>query len=355
MRIGRHMPLGAQPLRALRTARDMGCETVQIFVTNPRGWRVPSERPAAEEAFRAARRELALDPVVVHATYLINLASPRDDFFAGSIHLLRATLERAARYGAGSVVLHIGSHMGSGEEAGIARLIAGLRQTLDGSPPEVRLLLENDVGAGGELGARFEHIAIMLDALPAYAGQLGVCLDTAHLWGAGFDIGTPAGASATLAAFDAVVGLHRIVVIHLNDTRVALGSHRDVHARMGDGIIGRAGLETLLRHPALASTTVLLETPIVEQAPGKQDWAHDARHLRLAFELAGRTPPDSPLLAAATAQPEAVEDAAADALGASDVRDTAAARPRPRRRAKEPVAAAPRKRTRGSGEMSPEI
>jgi deoxyribonuclease-4 len=343
------MPLGSQPLRALRIAREMGCESVQIFVTNPRGWRVPSERTSAEVAFRATVSELGLDPVVVHATYLINLASPRDDFFEGSVRLLRATLERAARFGASSVVLHIGSHMGSGEGAGIARLIAGLRQTLDGAPPDVRLLLENDVGAGGELGSRFENIAAMLNAVPERAGQLGVCLDTAHLWGAGFDIGTPEGANAVLAGLDATVGLERVSVIHLNDTKVKLGSHRDVHARLGEGIIGQSGLETLLRHPGLAATTVLLETPIMESAPGKLDWAHDARNLRQAYLLAGRVPPDSPLLALAPA--EGIGDGK-DQIGTSaDVAQpdsTAGDTARPRKRVKEPAtvareAAAPRK------------
>jgi deoxyribonuclease-4 len=351
MRIGRHMPLGSQQLRALRTARDMGCETVQIFVTNPRGWRVPDEHPAAEEAFRRAAGELALDPIVVHATYLINLASPRDDFFAGSVRLLRATLERAARHGANGVVLHIGSHMGSGEEAGIARLVTGLRQTLEGAPPKVRLLLENDVGAGGELGSHFENIALMLNAVPEFADQLGVCLDTAHLWGAGFDIGTAEGASDVLAAFDAIVGLARVYVIHLNDTKVALGSRRDVHARLAEGIIGRAGLETLLRHPGLAQTAVLAETPILEQSPGKQDWVHDARHLRLAYELAGRTPPDSPLLAAGTAPDadhvEAHRDADVAAVESSEHETIPAKARRPRGRAKEPAATAPAAPRRG--------
>jgi deoxyribonuclease-4 len=301
MRIGRHMPLGAQPLRALRLARDLGCEAVQIFVTNPRGWRVPTERPAAEEAFRATVRTLDLGPIVVHASYLINLASPRDDFFAASVDLLRATLQRASRVGASSVVLHIGSHMGSGVEQGLARLAEGLRRTLDGMPSDTMLLLENDVGAGGELGARFEHIAAVLTQVSAFSTGLGVCLDTAHLWGAGFDIGTAEGATATLEHFDMTVGLARVPVIHLNDTKVKLGSHRDIHARLGEGIIGAPGLHALLQHSALAQASVLLETPIQERSPGKPDWAHDASHLRQAYVLAGRVPPPSPLLTVTTA------------------------------------------------------
>lgn len=304
MRIGRHMPLGSRPLPAMRTARDIGCEAVQIFVTNPRGWREPAPNPRHEQAFRAAVGELGLSPVVVHATYLINLASPREDFFAQSVTLLRGTMARAGRYGAASVVLHIGSHGGSGEEAGLARLAEGVRLVLaddDGADDagaeaaERRarpvLLLENDVGAGAELGGRFENLATILDAIPEHQDALGICLDTAHLWGAGFDIGSADGARQTLEAFDRTVGLRRVHVIHLNDTKKGLGSHRDVHARLGDGIIGQEGLRTLLRHPGLAHATVLLETPIAETALGEPDWTHDAAHLACAYELAGMTPP----------------------------------------------------------------
>jgi deoxyribonuclease-4 len=312
------MPLGARPLPALKTAREIGCEGVQIFVTNPRGWREPAANPRQEAAFRAAVAELGLDPVVVHATYLINLASPRDDFFAQSVALLRATLERAGRYGAAYVVLHIGSHGGSGEEAGLARLAEGIRQVFaapdappgadaDAAPapgPRPMLLLENDVGAGAELGHRFENLAAVLAAVPEHAARLGVCLDTAHLWGAGFDIGSADGAARTLADLDRLVGLRRVPVIHLNDTKYGLGSHRDAHARLGDGIIGQEGLQTLLRHPGLAHAAVLLETPIAETAPGQPDWAHDAAHLARVYALAGREVPKTMYGAVAAPAPK---------------------------------------------------
>jgi deoxyribonuclease IV len=312
VRIGRHIPMGSQPLRALRTAREIGCDTLQIFVTNPRGWRVPEAHPKAEDAYRAAVAELGLAPVVVHATYLINLASPRDDFFAQSVTLLRATLERAERHGATAVVLHIGSHMGSGVEAGLARLADGVRQTLDSAPPAVALLLENDVGAGGELGARFEHIATVLAAVPEHAARLGVCLDTAHLWGAGFDIGTAEGATHTLAEVERVIGLDRVRVLHLNDTKVALGSHRDIHARIGEGIIGTAGLRTLLRAPGLAHAAVLLETPFHETASHQMDWEFEAAQLRQVNALAGRATPPS---ASSAAEADIAPDGAAPVTG----------------------------------------
>ncbi len=288
MRIGRHMPLGSQPVQALRTAQAIGCEAVQIFVTNPRGWREPAARPQAEAAFRAATADLGLAPIVVHATYLINLASPRDDFFTQSVTLLRATLDRAARHGASSVAFHIGSHGGAGEAAGLERLAEGIRRTLEAAAPTVMLLLENDVGAGDTLGARFENLAAVLNALPEHAGQLGVCLDTAHLWGAGFDVGTAAGVADTLGAFDRLIGLQRVLVLHLNDTKHARGSHRDVHARLGEGIIGQEGLEALLRHPGVAHAAVLLETPILETAHAQPDWLHETAQIGRVKALAGR-------------------------------------------------------------------
>ncbi len=289
-RFGRHMPTGSRPVEALRTAREIGCDTVQVFVTNPRGWRAPEPDAAREAAFRSAAERLRIAPVVVHATYLINLASPRDDFFASSVALLRATVERAARYGASSVVFHIGSHGGAGEEAGIARLAEGIRRTLEGTPESVTLLLENDVGGGGKLGYRFENLAAALEAVPDYAHRLGVCLDTAHLWGAGFDIGTPEGAAATLDFADRTLELSRVPVWHVNDTPKALGSHLDNHARVGEGVIPTEGLAVLLRDPRLAHAAMLLETPIAETAPGKPDWEHDRAHLHRSRALAGLEP-----------------------------------------------------------------
>jgi deoxyribonuclease-4 len=290
------MPTGSRPALALKTAREIGCDTVQVFVTNPRGWRAPAPNPAAEAAFRRVADEQGLMPTVVHATYLINLASPRDDFFDNSVALLRATLDRAARHGASSVVFHIGSHGGSGEEAGLERLVQGIRRTFEGAPDSVMLLLENDVGGGGKLGYRFENLAAVLALVPEHADRLGICLDTAHLWGAGFDIGSPEGATRTLDEAERVIGMARVPVLHVNDTPKGLGSHLDHHARLGEGVIPLEGLGAFLRDPRLANTAAYLETPIAEiaGAPGRLDWPHDREHMARARALAG-LPPLPPL------------------------------------------------------------
>jgi deoxyribonuclease-4 len=283
------MPTGSQPLRALQTAREIGCDAIQIFVTNPRAWAAPEANPEVEEAFRAAAEALGW-PVVVHAAYIINLASPRDEVFARSIALLAATLERSQRCGASSVVFHIGSHTGAGKEAGLARLAEGLTRVLDATAAQPRLLLENDTGGGGKLGYRLENLAVTLDRLPRYADRLGVCIDISHLWGAGFDVGTPEGATQAVSDLERVIGLARVPVLHVNDAREGLGSHRDVHARLGEGQIAREGMAAFLRHPALAQTTALLETPIPEIEPGRPDWAQERELMAKARALAGLPP-----------------------------------------------------------------
>jgi deoxyribonuclease IV len=279
MRIGRHMPIGANAIRAVEIAQRIGCNAIQIFASNPTGW-TPT-RGGEEQclAFAEAARRLDLAPVVLHAPYLINLASPDAGNWEKSIALLSWTLQRGALLGASYVVFHVGSHKGTGVAAGVARIAQAIEHILPETPPGVMLLLENSVGAGNALGGDFEHLAAVLTALPDYVDRLGVCLDTAHLWGAGHDISTPEAARAVLHHFDETVGLARLKVVHLNDTLKELGSHRDVHARIGEGIIGEEGLHTLLCDPRLAHVAVLLETPIQTNEQGKEDWEHDHMHL----------------------------------------------------------------------------
>jgi len=288
MRLGRHMPTNSKPVKAVQIAQEIGCNAIQIFASNPTGWRPTGDNPAVYTAFAQAVRTCELEPVVIHAPYLINLASPDDFIWEKSIALLTWTLQRGALLGARYVVFHTGSHRGSGVEAGIARIVQAIARILPETPPEVMLLLENDVGAGNSLGHSFEQLGTMLDLLAEYAGRLGVCLDTAHLWGAGQDISSAAATEMVLQHFDESIGLSRLKVIHLNDTSVALGSHRDVHARLGEGIIGEEGLRALLCDPRLNEVAVLLETPIKTDDNGKEDWEHDKQQLDKARQLMER-------------------------------------------------------------------
>jgi deoxyribonuclease-4 len=285
-------------VHAAEIAQELGCDTIQIFVNNPTGWAQPREeivKPGKVDtgtAFAAAAAERGLAPIVVHAPYLINLATPDATIFDKSVILLGGTIQRASRFGARYVVFHIGSHRGAGVAAGIARIAEGLAHILPAAPEGVVVLLENDVGAGYEVGNKIEHLAAVLDALPEHRERLGICLDTAHLWGAGYDLSTAEEVAGILAEVDRLVGLQRLPVIHLNDTKTALGGHRDLHARIGEGIIPEAGLRALLRHPALQETAFILETPIetLEDDKDRPDWARDAAHLARVRALARERP-----------------------------------------------------------------
>ncbi len=285
MRIGRHMPTHSNLLKAAELAQQIGCETMQIFASNPTGWRAPADDPEGSAAFAQAARERHLDPVVIHAPYLINLGSPDEINWEKSIALLTWTMRRGALLGVKYVVFHTGSHRGSGVEAGIVRVAQGITRVLQEAPAEVGLLLENDVGAGNALGHRFEHLAAILQLLPQYREQLGVCLDTAHLWGAGHDISSAVSAEQVLQHFTDLIEPARLKVLHLNDTAMALGSHRDVHVRLGEGIIGEDGLRVLLNDPRLEHVAVIMETPILTDDHNKEDWQHDAGQIAKAKGL----------------------------------------------------------------------
>src|SRR5215831_6402789 len=285
MRLGRHMPTHSNAAKAAEIASQLGCTCIQIFASNPTGWRPTADNPKSQAAFAQAARDFDLDPVVIHAAYLSNLASPDDAIWQKSIALLRWTLQRGELLGARYVVFHTGSHKGSGIDVGLARIAEAIVLILPETPPGVMLLLENDVGAGNSLGQSFEHIGWVLNVLPQYEDRLGVCLDTAHLWGAGHDISNPDSVQRLLKQFDDAIGLQRLKVIHLNDTEMALGSHRDVHTRLGEGIIGEEGLRALLCDPRLDHVAVLLETPIKTDEQDKEDWEHDKGQLEKAREL----------------------------------------------------------------------
>jgi deoxyribonuclease IV len=287
LKLGRHLPTNSRPLQAIETAQSLGCDTLQIFVNNPTAWQQPRETPSAPgkpdpaAAFARAAAECGLSPVVVHAPYLINLASPDETIFDKSVILLGGTIQRAGRFGARYVVFHIGSHRGAGVEAGIRRIAAGLRRILPEVPDGLMVLLENDVGAGNEVGYKIEHLAAVLDDLPDDVARLGICLDTAHLWGAGYDLSTAEEVERMLADVDRLVGLQRLPVIHLNDTATPLGGHRDLHARIGEGIIPQVGLRALLRYSRLRDTAMILETPIqtLKDDDTRPDWEQDKAHL----------------------------------------------------------------------------
>ena len=271
-RAGAHLPMGLGLVRAVERADEIGASALQIFSDNPTSWRRRAETPREVEAFRRRLIELDVGPVAIHAPYLINLAGPDEELFGKSVELTRHELAHAREYGASFVNVHVGSHRGAGLEAGIRRLVDGLERVTDGLPDDGAdpnsplLVLENSSGGGFAIGATIEELAMVLDAAEArgLGGRLAICLDAAHLWGAGYDVASPDVGDDVLALFDRLIGLRRLAMVHLNDSESARGSRHDRHAHLGEGQIGRDGLARLLCHPGLDHVAFYLETPRME-------------------------------------------------------------------------------------------
>jgi deoxyribonuclease-4 len=270
-RLGAHLPLGSGMVRAADRAAAIGASAIQVFTDNPTSWRRRPALPAELPAFldRLAAHDVA--PLAIHAPYLVNLAGPEPVFFERSVAVLANELRVADAYGARFVNVHIGSHRGAGAEAGAARLAEGLRDVqrrLDGAARDVTLVLENGSGAGFGLGATIEEL-VLIDQAAEAAGvdrdRVGFCFDTAHLWGAGYPIDTAAGVDELLAAFDRALGLGRLPMIHLNDSRSECGSREDRHEHVGAGRIGAGGLRRMLEHPGLGAVAYFLETPGMDE------------------------------------------------------------------------------------------
>jgi len=259
MRLGVHMPQKGGFKKNVERVAGLGCRAIQIFPGNPTGWKMGKLSEAEVEKRAALLEENDLKPLVVHTAYLINLASTSADFLAKSRELLHQTMERAGAYRSPYVVLHTGNHGGQGPEKGLEQIVSIIKEDLPGWPPEVKLLLENTAGSGTALGAKFEELAEILGSFPRHT--LGVCIDTAHGWAAGYDLSGPGGVEKTLSDFDATVGLENLHVIHVNDTHVEPGSRVDRHAHIGEGRIGKEGFAAFLNYGWPEDMPVILETP----------------------------------------------------------------------------------------------
>jgi deoxyribonuclease-4 len=277
-RVGLHLGVLRGLLRAARRSRQIGARALQIFSDNPTAWRRRPEPPADAASFVEYAAREGIEVISIHASYLINLAGSAEPFASQSREGLIVEMQRAPAYGATLVNTHIGSHRGVGREAGLRRIVENVRAILAESPASVRLVLENSSGGGDLLGSRIEELAAILDGVGERAGQLAFCLDTAHLWGAGYDLSTAAGARAVVDRFEELIGLDRLAMIHLNDSRSPMGSRTDRHEHVGAGRIGPLGLSALLRDPRLAGATFIMETPGADEG-------YDAVNLRRAWML----------------------------------------------------------------------
>src|SRR5438045_3247779 len=234
-------------------------DAVQLFVQSPRAWRFPEHDPADLEAFRARREELGIGAVTVHALYLLNLASPKDDFYEKSVTTMRSTVDAACAIDADAVIFHVGSHLGAGFDAGLERVVPALAQVLDRCSETTWLLMENTAGAGGTIGRSLDELAVIFETLGRHE-RLGVCLDSCHLYASGVDVTDSKALDALLAELDERIGLDRLRALHANDSKAPLGSNRDRHDNIGDGLIGE-GIGVFLAHPKVQGLPVVLEVP----------------------------------------------------------------------------------------------
>lgn len=275
MLLGAHVPTAGGLARAPAHGDAIGATAVQIFTRNQVQWRA---RPIADDeaaAFRAARAASGVRTVLAHASYLVNLASPDEELRARSRAAFTADLERCHALEIPYLVFHPGAHMGAGEAAGLRALVDSLDRILEQADGlRVMPLIEVTAGQGSTLGGRFEHVAEAL-ARVRRPERLGVCLDTCHLFAAGYDIATADGYEHTFAQLERLVGCERVRACHLNDAKKGLGSRLDRHAPIGEGTLGVDVFRRLLRDPRLQDRPMVLETP-----GGLEGWKRELALLR---------------------------------------------------------------------------
>ena len=293
LRIGIHASIAGSYVNALESARKLGCNALQIFSASPRMWAASlgsgtgriSEVDA--QAFRARRGELGLGPLVIHANYLINLAAPQPMLRTRSIQAFHDELVRGLALGADFVVVHPGARGESRVEQALGLAIESIRQAAKSLPQSaMRILIENTAGMGTAIGWRLEEVGQIVGALGGL--HVGACLDTAHLFAAGYDIRNEAGLESTLELIEQTIGLERVPVFHMNDSKIALGGRVDRHEHIGKGKIGALAFRRILTHPRLGAAlpqglpgrAFLAETPI-------EDPGDDRKNVARLWELAG--------------------------------------------------------------------
>ncbi len=284
MRLGFHISIAGGFKKVVARAKERRCMTIQLFSRNPRGWMY---KPLDKEDIALFRKEIEnedISPIFVHMPYLPNLASSNPDLFRRSVAALIEDLQRSAFIGARYLISHIGSS--DDEEKGIEQMVLAINQAFRKVKNNVMLLLENTAGSGHELGYTFDHIGKIIKGVSENK-RIGVALDTAHAFEAGYDLKTAKGVEQTINEFHAIIGLDKLHLIHLNDSKTKCGTRRDRHWHIGQGEIGN-GLRYILQHPALTKLPYIMETP-------RMDIKEDLMNLAAAEKLLRTTGKNSPL------------------------------------------------------------
>jgi deoxyribonuclease IV len=255
---GAHVSAAGGISKAIDRIEEIGGDCVQLFTQSPRMWRPTDHAPEELERFRQRRKQAGVRSVACHALYLVNLASRDEDIRAKSQLSLRATMETAREIGAEAVVFHVGSHLGYGFEEAVELVTPALRDLLELTTDDLWLCVENTAGAGGTIGRSVAELAALCAALDGHP-RLGVCIDSCHWWASGVDVTDAVALDLALADLDARMGLARLRLLHVNDSKTPLGSNRDRHDVVPRGLIGD-GLATFLGHPAFRDLPAVLET-----------------------------------------------------------------------------------------------
>jgi deoxyribonuclease-4 len=280
MQIGAHVSSSGGIHTAIDRAVAIGADSVQVFTQSPRAWRPTNHDPATFEEFRAKRVEAGIDGVLCHALYLCNFAAPDDEIYEKSVAALRHTMQVACSIDADAVVVHVGSHLGAGFDVGLERVVPALEQVLELCSDTTWLLMENSAGAGGTIGRSIEELATIYERLDRHP-RLGICLDSCHLYVSGIDVTDPAALDACLDEVDQGIGLDRLRALHVNDSAAPLGSNRDRHANIGEGLLGE-DLGVFLSNPRLQGLPAVLEVA------GPENKGPDANEVRKAKEIRER-------------------------------------------------------------------
>lgn len=273
-RIGAHVSSSGSVVKTVERAKKIGGNCGQLFVGSPRTWSVGDVSDEDAAQFKQAVEEEDIRPWIVHGTYLINLGTPKDDLGEKSVKTVQQELDAAAKLGIPYYTFHPGAHTGAGTEQGLENAANRISQ-LD-IPDETMLLLENTAGKGTTLGKTFEDLQTMIEQSTYGHDKVGVCLDTCHLYAAGYDFTTAEGVESMIDELDDDLGVENVHYLHLNDSKHPLGSEKDEHQHIGEGKIGDDGFKQFINHPALRDKPMALETPVTEE----KGYAWNIRHLK---------------------------------------------------------------------------
>ena len=277
MRFGFHISIAGGFSKVVERANLRGCEAIQFFSRNPRGWKYGPLDEKDVEAFRSSIPSSGISPIFVHLPYLPNIASRKSKFYSRSIDSIVTDLERAEALGASYLIIHIGHRMDSTEDESMEAVTQAIDLAFSRVKNSVILLLENTAGQGSEIGTTFEQIGAMIEGIDEKP-RVGVCLDTAHAFAAGYDLSRKDGIERTIESFDRSVGMDRLHLLHVNDSKAPLGSGKDRHWHIGEGYIGLKGFRYLINHPILRHLPGIMETP-------RKDTVEDLKNMKIIRSL----------------------------------------------------------------------